>query len=423
MSEPERSEASDSERGRQARGSAGLGGADVQVGSRLGPYALEAIIAEGGFGTVFRARGGPRGCAAVKLLHAELAGSPEALARFAREVDVLGRVRHPGIAEVLDVGRADDGRPWFAMELLDGVDLDRHIAQRGRLTPGAALDILEPICDALATAHDAGVIHRDIKASNVFLAADGRVVLLDFGIAKLIDPVAGGGLTLSRQSLGTPSAMAPEQIAGRAATERTDVYGLGALLYHMLVGEPAFAAEGSATSMQYLHCHARRPRPSARASLPPAIDDVVTTAMSIEPDRRYAGARELSAASRAALVGQASGAHPVSALAVRVDVRVEPDADELGPAFDDAEAVWSAARAHFCTRGFVPALEASESMLFVRPHAPDAGSDGVAEFERMVTDRAGRHPAVSVAVLSKSGDVSFAGKAPLAGSLLAIQDW
>jgi serine/threonine-protein kinase len=395
---------------------------DVQVGTRLGPYALEAIIAEGGFGTVFRASGGPRGAAAVKLLHAELAGSPEALARFAREVDVLGRVRHPGIAEVLEVGRADDGRPWFAMELLDGVDLDSLIAQRGRLTPGAALDILEPICDALAAAHDAGVIHRDIKASNVFLAEGGRVVLLDFGIAKLSDPVAGAGLTLSRQSLGTPSSMAPEQIAGRAASERTDVYGLGALLYHMLVGEPAFA-EGSATAMQYLHCHARRPRPSARASLPPAIDDVVTTAMSIEPERRHAGARELGAACRAALVGQASSAHPVPALAVRVDVRVEPDADELGPAFDDAEAVWSAARAHFCTRGFVPALEASESMLFVRPLAPDAGSDGVAEFERLVTERAGRHPAVSVAVLSKSGDVSFAGRAPLAGSLLAIQDW
>src|SRR6185503_7424125 len=157
-------------------------------------------------------------------------------------------------------GRADDGRPWFAMELLDGVDLETHIAARGRLTPGEVLTVLGPICDALACAHDAGVIHRDIKASNVFLAADGRVVLLDFGIAKLSDPGIGAGLTLSRQSLGTPSAMAPEQVAGREASERTDVYALGALLYHMLVGEPPFA-DSSPTVMQYLHCHARRPRP------------------------------------------------------------------------------------------------------------------------------------------------------------------
>jgi len=392
----------------------------VEVGGRLGAYALEAIIAEGGFGSVFRAAGGPRGAAAVKLLHAELAGSPEALARFAREVKVLRRVRHPGIAEVLEVGRADDGRPWFAMELLDGVDLEAHVAARGRLTPSAALAILGPICDALACAHDAGVIHRDIKASNVFLAADGRVVLLDFGIAKLSDPGIGGGLTLSRQALGTPSAMAPEQVAGREATERTDVYALGALLFHMLVGEPPFA-DSSPTVMQYLHCHARRPRPSARASLPVAIDDIVTTAMSIEADRRYGGARELLSACRAAFGGDERG-ELRPALAVRVDVRVEPAAGELGPALDDADAVWSAARAHFCTRGFVPALEASESMLFVRPLA-DVGPDGVAEFEQLVTGRAGRHPAVSVAVLSRSGDVSFAGRAPLAGSLLAIQDW
>jgi eukaryotic-like serine/threonine-protein kinase len=397
--------------------------AEVTVGSRLGAYALEAIIAEGGFGTVFRASGGPRGAAAVKLLHAELAGSPEALARFAREVEVLRLVRHPGIVEVLEVGRADDGRPWFAMELLDGVDLDSHLARRGRLTPGAALAILAPVCDALARAHDAGVIHRDIKASNVFLADDGRVVLLDFGIAKLSDPFIGGGLTLSRQALGTPSAMAPEQVAGRAASERTDVYGLGVRLYHMLVGEPPFA-DSSASVMQYLHCHARRPRPSTRASLPAALDDVVATAMAIEVDRRHAGPRELHAACRAAVGAEETAGQVRAALAVRVDVRVGADADagELGPALDDAEAVWSAARAHFCTRGFVPALEASESMLFVRPLA-DAGPDGVAEFEQLVTERAGRHPAVSVAVLSRSGDVSFAGRAPLAGSLLAISDW
>jgi len=402
---------------------------DALVGARLGDYDIEAIIAEGGFGTVYRARGGPRGAAAVKVLHAELAGTPEALARFQREVDVLGRVRHPGLVEVLGVGRADDGRPWYAMELLDGRDLEAHIAARGRLTPADCLAVLTPVVSALAAAHDAGVVHRDIKASNVFLAAGDRVLLLDFGIARLTDPAAGAGLTLSRQALGTPSAMAPEQIAGRPATPRTDVYGLGALLYHMLTGAPPFA-EGTATVMQYLHCHARRPRPSAGAPLPAAIDDVVALAMSVDPDARYAGPRELLGACRAALDAGAGGSAR-DALAVRVDVRLDPGGEsDLGLALDDAEAVWAAARSHFTCRGFVPALEASESILFVRPLAggePAPGGDpeldGVAEFERLIALRDGRHPSVSVAVMTRRGHLTFSGDVPVAGPLLSIQDW
>src|SRR5688572_14873663 len=110
------------------------------LGSTLGPNLLEEVIADGGFGTVYRARDTETGAgAAIKVLNAELAGSREALSRFEREVDVLRRVRHPGIVEITAVGRADDGRPWFAMELLDGSDLERHIARRGRLAPAECL--------------------------------------------------------------------------------------------------------------------------------------------------------------------------------------------------------------------------------------------------------------------------------------------
>jgi serine/threonine-protein kinase len=401
---------------------------DPLLGASLGEFHLEEVLAAGGFGTVYRASGGPRGEAAVKVLHGEHAASAEAVARFHREVDVLGRVQHSGLADILAVGRTGDGRPWFAMELLVGCDLARRIERRGRLGAAECLAILAPIADALATAHDAGVVHRDLVASNVFLTDSGRVVLLDFGIARLTELGLGAGLTRSRQALGTPSAMAPEQVAGLPATARTDVYGLGALLYHMVTGEPPFA-DGSATVLQYLHCHARRPRPTACAAVPAALDEVVAVAMSLDPGARFRGPREMFAACRAALAprGEAAAGEARAALVVRVDVRLDPDgAGDLAAALDDAEAVWSAARAHFCTRGFVPAIEASETSLFVRPlrgGGSSAEQDGVEEFQRLVVGRAGLHPTVSISVLARRGELTFSGDVPLAGDLLSIQDW
>jgi hypothetical protein len=200
----------------------------------------------------------------------------------------------------------------------------------------------------------------------------------------------------------------------------------------MVTGEPPFA-DGSATVLQYLHCHARRPRPTARAPVPAALDEVVAVAMSLEPDARFRGPREMLAACRAALAprGEAAPGEARAALVVRVDVRLDPDgAGDLGPALDDAEAVWSAARAHFSTRGFVPAIEASETILFVRP-LPDGGPsaeqdgvpDGVEVFQRLVIGRAGLHPTVSISVLARRGELTFSGDVPLAGDLLSIEDW
>ncbi len=156
------------------------------------------------------------------------------------------------------------------------------------------LTIFEPLCDALTVAHAAGLVHRDVKASNVILARSGgalRPVLLDFGLVKLVDD-EGPGLTSSRSMLGTPAAMAPEQMRGLPVDARTDVYALGLLAYHMLTGQPAFGgAPGVVQS--YLQIHGARPRPSNKVDIDPAIDEPIARALEPEPAARFPTPRAL----------------------------------------------------------------------------------------------------------------------------------
>ncbi len=187
------------------------------------------------------------------------------------------------------------------MEYLDGASLREVIRDRGVFTPEDMLVIFGPLCDALTLAHSSSLVHRDIKASNVVLARNERgeikPVLLDFGLVKLIDEV-GPGLTSSRTMLGTPTAMAPEQMRGEPVDARTDVYALGLLAYHMLTGQPAFTAGGGAIK-SYLQLHGPRPRPSAKIDIDPAIDAPVMKALAPVPADRYATPAELYEALRA----------------------------------------------------------------------------------------------------------------------------
>jgi hypothetical protein len=169
------------------------------------------------------------------------------------------------------------------------------------------LAILEPLADALATAHDLDLVHRDVKASNVILGHDSqgpRPVLLDFGLVKLLD-ADGPGLTSSRSMLGTPAAMAPEQMKGQPVTARTDVYALGLLAFHMLTGAPAFGGTPGVVQ-SYLQVHGPRPRPSAKVDIDPAIDEPILKALAPDPGSRFASPRELVDGLRAII--QPSGA-------------------------------------------------------------------------------------------------------------------
>jgi eukaryotic-like serine/threonine-protein kinase len=278
---------------------------DSSQSAEIPGYRLDHLIGEGGFGQVWRARRDTDGeVVAIKVLHLELVRSVDALTRFQRELDAIARLDHPNVVRGLGHGTLQDGRPYLILEYIEGPSLREVLHERGALPPTEMLTILEPLCDALHVAHGAGLVHRDVKASNVILARRHgaiRPVLLDFGLVKLVDQV-GPGLTSSRSMLGTPAAMAPEQMRGQSVDPRTDIYALGLLAFHMLTGQPAFGgAPGVVQS--YLQVHGPRPRPSSKVDIDPAIDEPVARALAPEPAARFPDARAFCEALRAVIHG------------------------------------------------------------------------------------------------------------------------
>jgi serine/threonine-protein kinase len=265
-------------------------------------YHIDRLIGEGGFGQVWCGTRDDGVRVAIKVLHLELVRSVDALTRFERELSAVQSLDHRSVVSGYGHGALPDGRPYLVLEYIEGPSLREVILARGSLSPVEMLDTLEPLGDALAAAHALGLVHRDVKASNVIMGHDAqgaRPVLLDFGLVKLLGE-DGPGLTSSRTMLGTPTAMAPEQMRGLPVDARTDVYALGALAFHMLTGGPPF---GSAPTVvqSYLQMHGPRPRPSAKADLDPAIDEPIVRALSPDPASRFATPRELVLALRAVI--------------------------------------------------------------------------------------------------------------------------
>jgi len=264
-------------------------------------YRIDRLIGEGGFGQVWRATREHDGTlVAIKVLHLELIRSNDALTRFERELRATGRLDHRHVVRALDHGTLLDGRPFIVLEYIEGPSLRDVIHERGSLPPHEMLAILEPLCEALTEAHAVDLVHRDVKASNVILGHDAqgpRPVLLDFGLVKLLD-AEGPGLTSSRSMLGTPAAMAPEQMKGLPVTAATDVYAVGLLAFHMLTGAPAFAGTPGVVQ-SYLQVHGPRPRPSAKVDIDPAIDEPIVRALAPDPAARFASPRDFVTALRA----------------------------------------------------------------------------------------------------------------------------
>jgi eukaryotic-like serine/threonine-protein kinase len=268
----------------------------------LGAYTLREPIGQGGMGTVWRAErsdGRYRGVAAVKLLSPSLLG-PEGEDGFRREGSILARLRHPHIAQLIDAGVSPTGQPYLVLEHVDGQRIDRHCDGRA-LGVAARVRLFLDVVDAVAHAHANLVVHRDLKPSNVMVGADGRVKLLDFGIAKLLEPEPGeeAALTHGGGSRLTPDYAAPEQLAGGTVTTATDVYALGVLLYLLLTGR---SPHGSATSPAELvrAIVEVEPPPASQAAAPPQrsalrgdLDNILARALKKDPAQRYASAQAL----------------------------------------------------------------------------------------------------------------------------------
>jgi serine/threonine protein kinase len=268
-------------------------GADL-IGQYLdGRYLVKRLIGEGGMGLVYEAEHVDIGRrVAVKLLHAAFTRQSEVVARFRAEARAATRIGHPHIIEVFDSGTTVDGAVYFVMEYLEGRDLSDAIEREGPLPAARVISIGRDICQALAAAHKAGIVHRDMKPENVFLISrDGRrdfVKVLDFGIAKTLDASGDrvGRLTSPGIAMGTPEYMAPEQAAGGTTDHRVDVYALGAIFYEMLCGRPPH--EG-ANIMEVLTRKATEPvRPIAdlRPDLPRELERLVMRMLSRDPDHR-----------------------------------------------------------------------------------------------------------------------------------------
>src|SRR6185503_12352117 len=229
----------------------------LSTGQSLGPYTIQAPLGAGGMGEVYRARDARLNRdVAIKVIPPSVADNPAALARFEREAHAIAALSHPNILTIFDVGHSD-GRPFAVMELLEGETLRARLAQ-GPLPVRKAVEIAALIARGLAAAHDKQIAHRDLKPENVFLTPTGGVKILDFGLAR--DTSADSALTRLESPtmapattpgtvLGTVGYMAPEQVRGEPADQRSDIFALGCVLYEMLTGARAFARETAAETM------------------------------------------------------------------------------------------------------------------------------------------------------------------------------
>jgi serine/threonine-protein kinase len=267
---------------------------DPMVGRLLdGRYSVDSFIAHGGMASVYLGTDTRlERRVAVKVLHAHLAGDKETLARFQREARAAARLSHPDVVAVYDQG-TDGDRPFLVMEFVPGTNLRAVLRDRGMLTAGETLAVMDHVLAALAAAHAAGLVHRDIKPENVLLTADGRVKVADFGLARA---VAGSTVTTTGSVLfGTAAYLSPEQFEHGTADERSDVYSAGVLMFELLTGRTPFEGENA---YAVLHQHANQdvPAPSSRATgVPPQIDALVTWATSRDPAQRPSDAGELHA--------------------------------------------------------------------------------------------------------------------------------
>jgi CheY-like chemotaxis protein len=273
--------------------------ADPRIGQVIAGYRIESLIGRGGMGVVYRAEHlNLRRRAAIKIIAPEYTEAKGFRERFEREARIAAALQHPNVVTVYDAGDVD-GLLYLAMQYIEGSDLAAILSEQGRLRPYRAIDTCRQVAAALDAAHALGLIHRDVKPANVLIEGR-RAFLTDFGLTKRLE-TTHTALTRAGDVVGTIHYVAPEQIEGRPVDARADLYSLGCLFYHCLVGEVPFPRE-SDVAVIYAHLSEEPPKPSnLRPDLPEGLDAVIAKALEKSPERRFATCGDLMAAARAVI--------------------------------------------------------------------------------------------------------------------------
>jgi serine/threonine-protein kinase len=337
-----------------------------------GRYRLEARLATGGMGEVYKATHVELGrTLALKVMRPELSGDASFVERFRREAMTASRLGHPHIVDIIDSGRSESGQFYFVMEFLEGEPLSALLA-RGPVPLPVALEVVAQVAEALDVAHRAGVVHRDLKPDNVIVLQRGGkpfVKLVDFGIAKSVLPAADQKQTTHGVILGTPQYMAPEQAAGVAVDARADVYALGLIVFELLTGKPPLTGETAALVMA---AHINQKAPALPAEFPQGLRTLVAAMLAKRPGERpasMAAVREALAA--VPRTGAASRAGLVKGVAAVVAAGVAGALAVLAlrPATE-------APRVDARTMGTAGARDRETGTVGVAPRSPESGEPG-----------------------------------------------
>jgi eukaryotic-like serine/threonine-protein kinase len=294
-------------------------------------YELEELVGSGGMSTVFRARDLQLDRrVAIKILHERYVEDPEYVERFRREARAVARLSHPNIVTVIDRGD-EGGRQYIVFEHVEGENLKELVTRAGRMSPRRALELVIPVADGLAFAHQHGLVHRDVKPQNVLLSREGEVKVTDFGIARSLD--VEHGVTQTGTVLGTSEYLAPEQASGEPVSPATDEYSLGVVLWELLTGEVPFTGENF-VAVALRHVNEPPPRlQEQRPDLPPRLAAAVERALAKDPARRFPSMTALATELRACL-GELDRGAPAAddAALTRISPAVSDTASASAPA-------------------------------------------------------------------------------------------
>jgi serine/threonine protein kinase len=295
----------------------------IIAGTQFDHYEIGASLGAGGMGEVYRAKDTRLDRAvAIKVLPADFAQDAARLKRFEQEARATSALNHPNILTVHDFG-LHEGAPFLVMELLEGEELRAQLND-GALTPKKAIDYAQQIAAGLSAAHEKGIVHRDLKPENLFITQDGRVKILDFGLAKLKPQKLSGGvdseaptmkpLTNPGVIMGTVGYMSPEQVRGQEADHRSDIFSFGMILYEMLSGRRAFSGASVADVMSAITRDEPPELSETNAKVSPQLEKIVRHCLEKKPEQRFQSARDLGFALEALTTSNSSGANRTEAM-------------------------------------------------------------------------------------------------------------